>query len=285
MGLCSRGMATPPQIDFNASVAAIPGHVAELWGFRTGPRGTHTSRTIMLRDLVDALDSTAPHGTRDDYARVIVVENCLAKKTLSTRKRSAQRLRELYGLDPKILLFRVLRTLWTHHESSRPLLALLLALARDPLLRATAAGVLTTPVGHELARQPLKDAVLATTSPRLNDDTVDKVVRYASSSWTQSGHLRGGGRKVRQSVQATPAGTVYALVLGFATGRRGRSLFDTPWCRILDADTGELIEHALLAKSLGLLEFKQSGSIVDVAFPPTLIPPRRLSHGTHRSVG
>ena len=277
-------MSPSPQLDFDAAVVAVPEHLAGIWGFRSGAKGTHTSRTIMLADLTETLHYT-PHGNRDDYAKAIVADNCLAKRTLSTRKRSAQRLRELYALDPSVLLFRVLLALWAHNESSRPLLALLLALARDPLLRATASAVLSTPVGDELARQPLKDAVSAATAPRLNDDTVDKVVRYASSSWTQSGHLHGGGRKTRRRVQATPAGTVYALLLGFATGRRGRSLFNTPWCRVLDADAAELVEQALLAKSLGLLDFKQSGSIIDVSFPPTLIPPRSFSHGSYRSAG
>ena|GEM_PF-4984854 len=38
-------------------------------------------------------------------------------------------------------------------------MGLLLALARDPLLRATATAVIRTPVGHEFSRQSMKDAL------------------------------------------------------------------------------------------------------------------------------
>ena len=82
-----------------------------------------------------------------------------------------------------------------------------------------------TPQGHEFSRQPMKDALRQATDDRLNEDTLDKVVRNASSSWTQSGHLRGRSRKYRQAVQAAPIAAAYALLMGFLTGRRGRLIF------------------------------------------------------------
>jgi hypothetical protein len=194
-------------------------------------------------------------------------DNCLGKRTAATRKLSLQRLTELYSLDARVVLFRVLRDLWSRHATSRPLLALLLALARDPLLRATARAVIGTPFGHEFARQSMKDVLSEVVGDRLNEATLDKVVRNASSSWTQSGHLRGRGRKFRQRVEATPAATAYALLLGFAVGRRGRPLFETPWASMLDAGSNELIDVAVDAKRLGLLDLKQSGSMIDVSFP------------------
>ena len=224
----------------------------------------------MLGELSDLLNATPLKASREDYAIAVVEENCLGKKTLANRRISLQHLRELYALDPRVSLFRVLRELWDYHDTSRALLALLLALARDPLLRATAAAVLRTPFGNEFARQPMKDAVSEAVGDRLNADTLDKVVRNAAASWTQSGHLRGRGRKSRQKVEATPAATAYALLLGFATGRGGQLLFDTPWCGILDEHAGELIESATEAKRLGLLDLKQSGSIIDISFPALL---------------
>ena len=116
----------------------------------------------------------------------------------------------------------------------------------------------------------MTDALAEAAGDRLNSATLDKVVRNAASTWTQSGHLRGRGRKTRQQVQATPVATAYMLLIGFATGRRGQLLFETPWCRILDTDTRELIDLAVAAKRIGLLDFKQSGSIIDVSFPELL---------------
>ena len=208
-------MAIVSDLNFEADIAVLAPGQSALWGFRTGDRGTHTSRTIMLDELSHLMDAVPGDATREDYAEAVIAQNCLGKRTTATRKLSLQRLTELYALDPRVILFRVLRVLWGRSEASRPLLALLLALARDPLLRATATAVLRTPFGHEFARQSMKDALTEAVGDRLNEATLDKVVRNASSSWTQSGHLRGRGRKVRKQVEATPAATTFALLLGF----------------------------------------------------------------------
>ena len=269
-----------------AGIAGLPPKQALVWGFRSGDRGTHTSRTIMLDELSHLLDAVPGEASREDYANAIMEDNCLGKRTVATRKLSLQRLTELYGLDARVVLFRVLRDFWSRHETSRPLLALLLALARDPLLRATARAVVGTPFSHEFARQTMKDALVEAVSDRLNEATLDKVIRNASSSWTQSGHLKGRSRKIRQRIEVTPAATTYALLLGFAVGRRGRLLFDTPWAVILDASPHELIDSAVDAKRLGLLDIKQFGSMIDVSFPALLTEKEReLNHGSHRQTG
>ena len=274
------------KVDFEPGIIGLPARQAALWGFRSGPRGTHTSRTIMLRELSLLLQAAPIAAPRAACARLVIDENCLGKRTAATRKASLQRLRELYGLDRRLLLFRVLRTLWPHHESSRPRLALLLALARDPLLRATAPAVLGCPVGGTLSRQAVTDLVSDAAGDRLNRRTADQVVRNALSSWTQSGHLRGAGIKVRQRVPATPAAAAYALLLGYAAGRRGGLLFETPWCAVLDAGAGGLVGPAAAAKRLGLLDLKQSGPMIEVSFGIMLADiGGRLGHGTHRQAG
>lgn len=279
-------MGAISDLNFEAGIARLTCSQGMVWGFRSGDRGTHTSRTIMLDELSRLLDAAAGEASRADYADAVMAHNCLGKRTAATRKLSLQRLTELYGLDPQLILFRVLRDLWSRHEGSRPLLAMLLALARDPLLRATANAVIRTPCGREFARQPMKDALSAAVGDRLNDATLDKVVRNASSSWTQSGHFRGRGRKTRQKVDATPAATTYALLLGFAVGRRGRLLFETPWAAILDTAPDDLVDAAVDAKRLGLLDLKQSGSMIDVSFPALFTErERELLHGSYRQVG
>ena len=240
----------------------------------------------MLEELVHLLDAAPGDASKENYCLAVMEENCLGKRTAATRKLSLQRLTELYGLDPRIRLFRILRNLWDGHEKSRPLLAMLLALARDPLLRATARPVIATPLGHEFARQSMKDALLDTVGDRFNDATLDKVVRNASSSWTQSGHLRGRGRKMRQRVAATPAATAFALLIAYAVGRRGRLLFENPWVAVLDAGPEELIDLAADAKRLGLLDLKQSGSMIDISFLTLFSDKERESfRGAHRQAG
>ena len=72
------------------------------------------------------------------------------------------------------------------NERGKRTSTLLLALARDPLLRATSNSVLNLTPGEELGRQSMTDAVRQAVADRLNDSTLDKVVRNAASSWTQS---------------------------------------------------------------------------------------------------
>jgi len=251
-------------------------------GFRFGDKGTHTSRTIMFKELALLFEDQEPNAPRDAYVSAIIDQNCLGKRTVSTRKLSCQRLSELYGLNPSILLFRVLRSLWQVDEKGRPLLALLTGLARDPLLRVTATPVLQMHSGEELMRQKLTDALRQSVENRLNDITLHSVVRNTSSSWTQSGHLTGRVRKYRQKVNPTPSVTAYALLLGYILGARGSGLFTTLWAKVLDTPAEELISLATDAKRLGFLDLSQAGGFVEVSFTRMLTEDeRRLIHGTN----
>ncbi|MFA5180601.1 MAG: hypothetical protein WC405_04725 [Syntrophales bacterium] len=244
-------------------------------GFRWGKKGTHTSRTIMLCELKALLSHCRPEATSKDYISAIIENNCLGKRTVATRKLSFQRLSELYALDSQVPLFRIMRYFWYADRSGQTIFPLLLALARDPLLRATSATILRMHPGEELARQPLIDALSRAVGSRLSESTLDKVVRNAASSWTQSGHLKGRNRKVRQRVTPTAASTAYAILIGYLTGTRGPALFETSWAQVLDAPPDELMGLAMDARRLGLLDMNQSGGVVEVAFSRLLFPDER----------
>ena len=183
--------------------------VPDKFGFRSGEKGTHTSRTIMLDELSILLESLGADAGRADYLAAIIEHNALGKQTAATRKLTAQRLSELYLLDPSAPLFRVLRRFWQDDTAGRPLLALLCSLARDPLLRATAEPVLAMRSGEELSRQKITDAISSAVGDRLNDATLDKVVRNVSSSWSTA---RPGG-EFRAGSSAIPLSTRSALRL------------------------------------------------------------------------
>jgi hypothetical protein len=274
-------LETLPTDDLRPQTEADQGRLRDA-GFRWGDKGTHTSRTIMLHELRLLLSTCRPDAARADYLTAIHDDNCLGKRTAATRKLSSQRLSELYALDPDVPLFRVMRRLWYANRDGQALLAILLALARDPLLRASAPAVLRMRPGEELARQQMIDALNRAVGSRLNESTLDKVVRNAASSWTQSGHLKGRGRKIRQRVSPTPVATAYALLLGHLTGKRGAALFETLWAQALDAPAGELTQLAMDARRLGFLDMTHSGGIVEVSFSRLLGPnERRSANGTH----
>jgi hypothetical protein len=235
-------------------------------GFRFGDIGTHTSRTMMSEELGILFSHTALSATREDYAVAIVNENCLGKETHSTRRLTNQRLGELYGLDPKIPLFRVLRRLWATEVNSPALLALLVSLARDPLLRATAEVVLGIPIGAELPRAGLRDAIVSLVGERMNDATVDKVLRNAASSWTQSGHLIGRTFKQRRPANASPGSVALALLLGTTAGFHGDHAFSSPWVRVVDCAGSRAKELAIEAKRQGLVDLRMAGDVVEFDF-------------------
>lgn len=171
--------------------------VVAKYGFRVGDKGTHSSRTLMLAELEAVLGSAPDNADRAVYASAIIEGNCLGKPTASTRRLSNQRLGELYALDSFSPAFRVLRQLWNIDISARPLLAMLAALARDPLFMASVPPILSLSVGAELQRASVRDALRAVVGERMNDAVLDKVVRNVSSSWTQTGHLQGRTFKIR----------------------------------------------------------------------------------------
>ena len=259
-------MTVLPDLNFDAAISELHANHAALWGFYTGKWGTLTSRTIMLEDLSLLLEIIPPDAKRIAYANAILDDNCLGKPTVATRKESFRHLNHLYTLDPGVILFRVLRDFWARDEKSRPLLAILLALARDPLLRPTFTAVASTPLGKAFSPQAVKSILADAVGDRLNATTLAAAASRASSSWTQSGHLNGHHKKTRQKAESTPTATAFALLLGFALGRRGKSLFETPWIAVLDATPDAMMDMAFEAKRLGLLELKQSGALIDVSF-------------------
>jgi len=235
----------------------------------------------MLTELGQALDAVSPDATRAAYAQAIIDENVTGKRTASTRALTNQRLGELYALDPSVTVFRAFRRCWDSDPQGRPLLALLCALARDPLLRATVPPILALRPDEELGRQPVLDAVRSAVGERLNDANVEKVVRNASSTWAQAGHLVGRVRKCRRLVTPTPVVVAYALLLGYLLGVRGNRLFKSMWIAVLDADEEKLIFLAMDAKRLGALNLKHGGGVIEVDFTSILKPEEiRDSHGT-----
>ncbi len=233
-------------------------------GFRFGDRGTHTARTIMLSELSRLLAVVPTDAERQDYATAIIEANVLGKQTLATCRLTNQRLGELYGLDPALPIFRVLRRLWSLDEEGRPLLAMLCALARDPLLRTTAHGVLSLPYGGELVRTEHLETIREAAGDRLNDATLDKVARNTASSWTQSGHLEGRVRKVRRRVRPTVGPLSMALWLGSLEGRGGIALLSSPWCTVLDARGEALTPLVLNARQAGLVQARIGGGVVEI---------------------
>lgn len=224
----------------------------------------------MLADLQSLLAAVSKNASKEDYRTAIVVDNVLGKKTVSTRQSSAKRLGELYALDSNVAVFRLMRFFWDIDRETRPLLALLCAVARDPLLRTTAPAILAMPVDEPLTKAFLEETLTTAVPGRFNPPMIQKIARYAASSWTQAGHLHGHVNKVRSRPAGTAAATAYALVLGYLAGSSGQMLLTTLWARLLDLPSGRLTVLATEASRRGWITFRQSGAVVEMRFPALL---------------
>jgi len=236
------------------------------FGFDNGPGGPHASRTMMLAELRLLLAACPPAAMYEQYGAAILEQNVLLKRTETTRRESVRRLRELYGLSRSRVVFRALRDLWDEAPAEQPLLALLAALARDPLLRATAAPILAAQPGAPVTAAMLAEAVGQQLPDRLNPTTRASISRHTAATWTQAGHLQGRTAKVRAVAACGPAAAAYALLLGYLCNARGAALFETFWARITDAPMARLHEQAFAASRLGWLEYRHAGDVTDVQF-------------------
>ena len=245
--------------------AVIPQSAVQC-GFAIEPVSIHTSRTIMLQELSTLMGASRPDAAYDELRRLVVDENVTLKRTDSTRRETFRRLRELYGLRRDLIVYRALRDLWSSDELDRPMLALLCAAARDPLLRSTAPAVLEQPEGATVTPQMLEEALQDTYPDRYSPIIRANIGRHAISSWAQAGHLSGRTLKKRARPVAGAAATAYALLLGHLCDRRGMFLFDTFWTRILDQQPSAIRSLAFAASQRGFLEYRQAGDVVQVGF-------------------
>jgi hypothetical protein len=234
--------------------------------------GANTSHTILLESLRRLLNAVPESSHVEQYKQAVISGNVLGKATESSRRRTFRYLRELYLLDPNSVLFRALRDLWADDQEAQPLLALLCAVARDPVLRASADAVMAAQQGASIQPKELADDVQAHFPDSYGDATLAKIGRNTASSWTQSGHLQGTRSKVRSRAQSGPSTVAFALLLGHLEGARGEALLSSLWTHLLDAPTSEVLEHASAAGARGLIEFRSAGGVIDIGFRHLLRP-------------
>jgi hypothetical protein len=222
---------------------------------------------MMLQELGRLLHAAPRDSAASAYANAVVAENVLGKATESTRKKSLRHLRELYGLAPTLPLFRAFREFLALDAAAEPLLALLCAWTRDPLLRATTPPVFSAAAGEPVSSLALAEAVNDAFPDRYTLLNQRKIGRNAASTWTQAGHLRGLTKKIRAKVDARPAAVSFALWIGTAAGLAGEALLASPWCRLLDLTAVQARSRAGEAHRHGLLNLRAAGSVIEITFP------------------
>jgi hypothetical protein len=232
-------------------------------GFRIGRGGVHQSKTMMLREL-SALLEAAPDPGSTDFTDLIINRNVLLKGTGSARRLALQRLNGLYGFASAAPIGRVLAPLWQRDDASRPLLALLCSLARDPPLRDTATAVLDAKLGSDVRWPDFASRFEAMHPGRYSANMLRSMSQNCASTWTQSGHLKGRVKKRRVRAIASPVVAAYAALLGELAGFGGATLLASPWIRTLDSSEAEIMALLRQAEGLGLLRLRSGGDVIDI---------------------
>lgn len=255
----------------SSRTASDNGRRARL-GFRDGRHGAHTSRTMMLSDVRLLFDALVCEASPEDYRRAIVDENLLAKPTGFARQAACRHLTDLYGLNPRLPIFRVFRQLWPIEPEGQPLLALLCALARDPLLRESVPYLQGLTPGQTVTNDALQRWLEERFPGRFRPTTLKSVAQNLNGTWTQAGFFTGKIRKTRTHPTVTPSATAFALFLGYLEGGRALNLFSTFWAGLLERNVELLTEQAAIAGQRGLLDYRSAGSILEVRFHTVLTP-------------
>jgi hypothetical protein len=236
-------------------------------GFRFGSNGAHAARTMMFCELQLLFECTRAGATRADYSRAVVIDNVLGKPTQKARELTFRHLVALYGLDDSFPVFRALRRLWPLDVAAQPMLALAVALARDPLLRGTEDFILGLPVGQEVPREAVERQLEKLYPARFSPASLKSFAQNVAGTWTAAGHLLGHRNKIRSQPTSHPETVALLLFLGYLEGRTGQRLFSSRWANLASSSPDELERLANSASHRGLIVFMNAGGVKEVRFP------------------
>ena len=226
----------------------------------------------MLDDLQTLLAHTPAEASRADYGHAIVAENVLGKSTRKARELALRHLSTLYGLETTNPMFRMLRRLWPLDASAQPLLAVVVALARDPLLRSTQDFVLAQPVGVVVAREAIEVLLSDRYPDRFSAASIQSFAQNVAGTWTAAGLLAGHRRKVRVTPDVRPEVIALLLFLGYLEGRTGQRLFSSDWMGLVSGAVADIEGLTSSASHRGLLVFMNAGGVQEIRFPGCLTP-------------
>jgi hypothetical protein len=243
--------------------APFEGDAKEELGVRIAPGGVHLTKTMMLAELTAVLNAV-PDSDPPAVERGVLADNLLGKPTGTARRLALSRLNTLYGIVNPLPIQTVALRLWPRNTTGRPLLAFLCALAREPLLRQSAAPVLDASPGSMVQWPDLASAILTEYPDRYSPKMLRSLAQNCASSWTQSGHLEGRVKKRRRLADPSPESAAYAALLGSIAGFGGPALLRSPWMRVLDRSEVDLLSLLRRAESAGLARVRAGGGVIQI---------------------
>jgi hypothetical protein len=222
---------------------------------------------MMIVELQQVFAVVASHDGIDQYQAEIVDYNQLNKATEKARKLTFRHLVDLYGMSPDVPLFRVMRQLWDVDVQAQPVLALQLALVRDPLLRLSLPLMSELKPGDSIIREQVEEILKEPNPDRYSPASLKSFAQNINGTWTQAGFFKGRNKKTRTEPNVASVNIAFALFLAYLEGASGQRLFSNQWCQLFGLNAHRLDELAITASHQGLIDYKKSGEIIDVRFP------------------
>jgi hypothetical protein len=226
---------------------------------------------MMLDELESVMDALGSRANQENVHQAILEDNVLGKATRSGRMNSATKLIDLYSFNPELQLYFAFEVLWRDSSPSRPVLALLLALSRDTVLRASVETVIGVPVGSAITKDQLYKSLLSGFASKYAETTLQSTTRNIASSWRQSGHIKGKSPIVRTKAPADFHALAFAVIIGYLRGLRGQNLLASEWVRLLDFDSGELEAAISHAHIHGFITSRKIGDVLELTPGPQLV--------------
>lgn len=240
------------------------------------------ARSMMLKELEGICRAMPGDAIPSDYQRAIEQDNLLGKPTFSSRQKTYRHLVELYGLNPYLPLFRILRRLASEDPASIPLIGMICCFCRDPQLQHSFSLIDSLKSGEILPRVQM-EAHLEAGFPGVFSEPMKKsLAQNVNTTWTVSGHLQGRSTKRRDSPKPRPSASAYAMFAGWLSGLRGQILLNSIFSHLVALTPDQMLNHLSEASAHGWLRLRNAGGVTEIDFSPLLTQQEQdLLHVTH----
>lgn len=248
------------------------------FGLRLSGGGAHQSKTLMSSEIGDLVRAGATEET--DFRSRILDENLLGKATASGRASAFRNLASLYGLSTVPPLTKAFLKLAEFDSEGPRLLALLIALSRDPLLRDSARSVIDVPGGTPVQWPRFAETFNALHPGRFSAKMAKSLSQNCASTWTQTGHLE-GNQKRRRKVHPSAATAAFAALIASVCGFSGPAMLSSAWFRALDLGPDNAIDMLRSAEAQGLARIRAAGDVIEISVRQQLATTLRVPELEH----
>ena len=243
------------------------------------PRAPYTSRlsarSALYTDLQILLDDRARPLPLDDYRKLVIEENCLARSSTSARRKLWEELRKRYLLDRKHPLFLAFWQEWRRckSEQERGLTAYVLLALNDRLVADLGLNWLYSYLRKAPAELRVDDVrnfikrAAETDHPEIQgwtEDTRLHVAQHYMASIRDFGLARGKVRKtsVRPALYGAP---VRLLIRALRLARTGDfEMVTAPVFRLLALEGTEVIDALGELNRQGELRFRMQADVIEL---------------------